>query len=216
MAMKGFTRNFKPLEILTEEQVEAIHKGALAVLEETGAVFLHDKALKLFKENGCRVDFEEKRVRFPPGLVEECLRKCPSSFHIKARDPKNDLIVGGNTVYYTDMPGMQIIDLDTWEPRPPTKKEYYEGAVVLDALENFHAFCCYTPYFGWEAVPSCMAIPEGQAVAIKASAKIGTACYAHDCEIFTIDMAKATGQEFWHYACFIALDVVHRASRSCF
>jgi trimethylamine:corrinoid methyltransferase-like protein len=32
MAAKGFVRNFKPLDILTEEQVEQIHRGALDVL----------------------------------------------------------------------------------------------------------------------------------------------------------------------------------------
>ncbi len=45
MSMKGFTRNFKPLEILTEEQVEAIHHGALDVLESTGVGVEHDREL---------------------------------------------------------------------------------------------------------------------------------------------------------------------------
>ena len=36
---KGFTRRFKPLEILTEEQVEQIQRGALNVLWETGIRF---------------------------------------------------------------------------------------------------------------------------------------------------------------------------------
>lgn len=36
--LKGFTRKFKPLEIVTEEQVEEIHKAMLDVLRETGPV----------------------------------------------------------------------------------------------------------------------------------------------------------------------------------
>jgi len=36
MAKKGFTRNFKPLEILTEEQIVTLHRGTLEVLEKTG------------------------------------------------------------------------------------------------------------------------------------------------------------------------------------
>ncbi len=36
MPARGFTRNFKPLEMLTEEQVDQIHRGALDVLEGTG------------------------------------------------------------------------------------------------------------------------------------------------------------------------------------
>ena len=65
MAMKGFTRNFKSLEILTEEQVEAIHRGALHVLETTGSRIKHNRALELVEENGCKVDYDEKRVRIP-------------------------------------------------------------------------------------------------------------------------------------------------------
>ena len=57
--VKGFTRNFKPLEILTEEQEEAIHRGTLDVLEQTGVRIEHERALKLFKENGCDVNFEK-------------------------------------------------------------------------------------------------------------------------------------------------------------
>ena len=34
--LKGFTRNFKPLEILSEEEIEAIHRGTLEVLWVTG------------------------------------------------------------------------------------------------------------------------------------------------------------------------------------
>ena len=90
MAIKGFKRNFKPLEILTTGQVEAICRGTLQVLEETGAEFHDERALKLFAESGCRVDFENKRVRFPAWLVEERVAKCPSSFRVRARDPKNE------------------------------------------------------------------------------------------------------------------------------
>lgn len=72
MSRKGFVRNFKPLEILTEEQVESINRGILYVLEETGVRVEHQKAMELLKKNGCKVDYDEMRVRIPSGLVEEC------------------------------------------------------------------------------------------------------------------------------------------------
>ena len=63
--LKGFTRKFKPLEILTEEQLRFIHRGTLDVLETTGVRVEHDRALQLFADHGCKVDFKEKRVRIP-------------------------------------------------------------------------------------------------------------------------------------------------------
>ena len=192
---KGFTRNFKPLEILTEEQIEAIHRGTLDVLENTGIRIEHERALKLFEKNDCKVDYDDMRVRMPSGLVEECLRKAPSSFHVKARDGKDDIRVGGNTVYFNTFAGQRIVDLDTWERRAATRQEKADAVTVLDALENIHLLGSYTPYFEVEGIPSPMAIPESVAYKIRHSTKPQTTGYQLDCEVFNIEMAKAVGIE---------------------
>ena len=193
--MIGFERNFSPLKILTEEQIETIHKGTLEVLEKTGVRIEHEKALKLLEKNDCYVDHNDFRVRIPPGLVEESLAKCPSSFRVKARNPKNDMIYGGNTLYCTTAPGMQTVDLDTWEPRPPTRKEYYDAVTVLDALENIHCMGAYTPWFGYEGLPPAMCIPEGFAARVRNSSKRLREGYSNNSEISTIQMAKAVGAD---------------------
>ena len=75
MAARGIVRNFKPLEILTKEQVERIHRGALDVLEVTGVRVDSERARKIYEKGGCIVDHEEHRVRFPPGLVVGSMRQ---------------------------------------------------------------------------------------------------------------------------------------------
>jgi trimethylamine--corrinoid protein Co-methyltransferase len=109
--LKGFTRRFPPLNILTEEQATALHKAVLDVLRETGVRFEGERALKDLEKYGCQVDREEKRVRFPEYLVEEAIRRTPTSHRIKARDPKNDIIFGGDTVYFRreTQPGRNIV-----------------------------------------------------------------------------------------------------------
>jgi trimethylamine--corrinoid protein Co-methyltransferase len=193
VTIKGYSRNFKPLEILTEEQVESIHRGTLEVLWVTGVRVEHDRALKLFEKNGCRVDYNEMRVRMPPGLVEECLRRAPSSWHAKAREPKNSLMLGGNNVYFGPVPGGHTVDLETWEPRVATRKENYDGARVLEALPNLHLFTPYTPYFRFEGVPPCMGMPESLAARIRISTKCQCENSYNNCEIFTIQMAQVVG-----------------------
>jgi len=168
----------------------------LGVLWETGVVFHHEKALKLFKRNGCKVDCEDAsvgRVHFPPGLVEECLRRAPSSFHMKARDPKNNLILGGDTLHISVGPGLQAVDLDTLEMRPATRKENYDAVRILDALETIGIMTCYSPYFGFYGVPPVMAMLESDAARIRNSTKPIGFPYAQDCEIFNIQMAQAVG-----------------------
>jgi trimethylamine:corrinoid methyltransferase-like protein len=59
--LKGFTRNIPAFKILSEEQLEAIHRGTLDILQETGISVYNERALKVFKKAGCSADFETKR-----------------------------------------------------------------------------------------------------------------------------------------------------------
>lgn len=195
MAIQGFKRNFEPLEIAGDNQVEAICKGTLQVLEETGAEFHGEKALKLFADSGCKVDFEKNRVRFPAWLVEACLSKIPSSFRVRARDPKNDLILGKqDTTYFGSSCGMSTVDIETWEPRPPTRKEFYDTMKIFDALPNMHMLFCF-PYFGFEKVPQAMCLLENTAAKIRNSTKVQMEGSIGDNYKFNNEMAKATGQD---------------------
>ncbi len=198
--IKGFKQLFKPLEILTEEQVNTIHKSTLRVLEKTGVTFLSDKALKLFKKNGCSVDFESKRVRFPSSLVEECIRKTPSSFTCRARSPKNDLIIGSNILIFTEFAGMETVNLDTWEKKCPTRKEFYDYIKVLDALSNVHMIWAY-PYYTFEGIPGVMGVPECTAAKFRNSSKLQLIANNEDADIFGIEMAKSIGVDVASVLC---------------
>ncbi len=192
--LRGFTRHLKPLEILTEEKVEAIHRGTLDVLWKTGVRVEHAKALKLFEDGGCKVDYGQMRVYFPSSLVEECLREAPSSFRVKARDSKNDLIIGRNTTYFVSNAGMGTVDLDIWELRKPTRKEYYDYITILDALDNVHLIGPY-PWFGFEGLPPVMCVLEGAAAKIRHSTKFLAEANTNGADMFIIQMAQAIGAE---------------------
>jgi trimethylamine--corrinoid protein Co-methyltransferase len=151
--------------------------------------------LKLLEENGCNVDYDNNRVRFPPGLVEDSLHKCPSSFHVKARNPRNDVIIGGENFTVQTFPGMQTVDLDTWQPRTATRQEYYDGVTILDALENLHFMGNYVPYFGYESLPPVMCIPEGFAARARNSTKVLKCGNLDNSETFTMKIAEAVGAD---------------------
>jgi len=197
---KGFTRKYKPLELLTAEQVTAIHKAVLDVLRETGLTFHSERALKDLERYGCQVDYDLMRVRFPEYLVEEAIRRCPGSYRVKARDPKDDIILGGDTVHFMSFPGMQTVDPDTWEPKDPTMQDYDDMVRVLDALPNLHTMGPY-PYFGYENVPPVMRVLEGAAIEIKSSTKVRLPPPPNDCDQFHIKLVNATGGE-----CFLPVD----------
>jgi trimethylamine--corrinoid protein Co-methyltransferase len=159
MPVKGSARDFTPLWILSEEQVESIHRGSLDILEKTGIRFESERALDLLEQHGCLVDREQRRARIPPGLVEESLEKCPSLFRLKARSAEYDLSVGANTLYWAAFPGMRAIDIDTWETRVPTVEDNHNAVKVLASLDNVHLTPSYTPYCELEDVAPAMLLP---------------------------------------------------------
>ena len=88
----------RPTEPLSEEGVQAIHDGAMRILEEIGVVFLNPEALDLFKEAGCKV--EGDLVKMDRDWVMEMVAKAPSEFTLTPRNPDKTLKVGGNTILF--------------------------------------------------------------------------------------------------------------------
>jgi len=191
--LEGFTRSFEPFEILSEGELETIHRGGLYTLENTGMRVEHKGALELFAGAGCRVDFEDQRVRIPAFLAEECVRKTPSSYLVTARDGRSHVMVGGNTLYFLQGMGMQHIDLETWERRPATLQEHKEAMIVADALDNCHMADAVFAYTDLQAVPPAMAFLETLASGVRNSGKAQHYGYSKDCDIFAIQLAKDLG-----------------------
>lgn len=195
MVLKGHTID-RTIDILSENQIKKIHYGSLDVLEKVGVRFKHEKALEVLEDAGCEVDEKKKIAKFPSHLVEECLRKCPSSFTIEARESKNDVRLGGSTLYFGHHPAMKKANVDTGEVKKPTKQEVANTVKVLDALNEFHLFAV-GPYLTIEDVHPLMVDPLTTAIRIRNSSKVGAAWTDHGCEKYHIRMAKATDQQLF-------------------
>jgi trimethylamine---corrinoid protein Co-methyltransferase len=75
---------FAPLELVSADELEAIHRAALTVLKEIGVDFLHDGARAMLKDAGADVDLASRRVRFDPALVEARIGLAPKEFALHA------------------------------------------------------------------------------------------------------------------------------------
>jgi trimethylamine--corrinoid protein Co-methyltransferase len=185
----------KPVELLTEDQVQAVHNATLEVMRTTGVKMEHPQALALLKKHGCIIDDDSMLVKFPAELVEACRQQVPANYTAKAPLSCNDLAMGGNRLYFTHTSGMQSVDLQTMEQRIPSKSDYIEAIRVLEALDTIDMLGCY-PYFGFEGAESKMEIIEGVALHLKYCSKHQAAACSNDCELFTFQMAQALGHEF--------------------
>ena len=88
----------RPTEPLTPEGVEAIHNGAMQILEEIGIEFLNPEAVEILKSAGCDVDGEN--VRMGRELVMEHIAKAPSQFTLMPRNPERQITVGGKNLLF--------------------------------------------------------------------------------------------------------------------
>jgi len=191
----GYKRNFEPLRILSGSQVEQIHSAALQVLDEVGFRYESERALKLLEEHGCRVDHEERVAKIPPDLVEWAIRKTPSSFMVRARDPEKSIRLGGNTVYFMNSAGARHADVDTGEVTMPTLEQNNEGVIISDALESVHCFPSYTPYFEIGGVPPVMSCPVSCAQRMRFSTKPSRGAQPTDSFIWETKLAQAAGAQ---------------------
>ncbi|TMV08015.1 trimethylamine methyltransferase family protein [Ruegeria sediminis] len=88
----------RPVEPMDQEGVEAIHEGAMRILEEIGIAFYNEEALGILREAGCIV--EGDNVRFGRDFVMEMVGKAPSSFTITPRNPDHTIEIGGKTMLF--------------------------------------------------------------------------------------------------------------------
>ncbi len=88
----------RPTEPLSPEGVDAIHNGAMRVLEEIGIEFLHSDAVAILRDAGCIVDGEN--VRMGRDLVMEMVGKAPSEFTLTPRNPDRKITIGGRHMVF--------------------------------------------------------------------------------------------------------------------
>ncbi|MCA0870098.1 trimethylamine methyltransferase family protein [Seohaeicola saemankumensis] len=88
----------RPTEPLDTEGVQAIHDGAMRILEEIGVAFLNPEALALFRKSGCSVEGDV--VRMDRDFVMEMVAKAPPEFTITPRNTDRTLKIGGRTMLF--------------------------------------------------------------------------------------------------------------------
>ena len=124
--LPNLKRNMPLVEPMNQEQIEKIDDASMSILEDVGVIFRDDIALEDWKKAGAKV--EGDLVKLDRGLVRELISTIPSDFTYKARNPANNLELGGINSIFVPMTGAPYLrDLED-ERRNPT----------LDDLANFH------------------------------------------------------------------------------
>jgi trimethylamine--corrinoid protein Co-methyltransferase len=96
---------YPPMQLLSADQVEAIHQASLYILENFGIELMSPRALALFEQAGADVDHSTQTVRVDRGLVEKALATTRPSFALTPRNPAHTVPLGGNVINFTLVAG---------------------------------------------------------------------------------------------------------------
>ena len=129
---------YQPLEILSRDQVEAIHQAGLSILADVGMKVLSERALKAYADAGFDVDHDTNLVKFDPAGIDPLISRVPSEFTLHARNPERSLRVGGRHALFNAVGGpAYCMDLEGGR-RAGTYAEMCDFIRLIQSLNIIH------------------------------------------------------------------------------
>ena len=105
------------LNVFTQDEMDAIHRATLEVLEHTGVLIGSPEARALLVEAGASV-IDEDIVRFPQWMVADAVSCAPETLLLAGRTPDRDVVLDSTRVMFTNFgEAVYLIDPDTGEVR---------------------------------------------------------------------------------------------------
>jgi len=124
------------LRTLNKEQIELIHKKSVEILEKTGFWFDSENSVNIFKKRDFKVD--GNIVYFKEKDIENALETVPSKFIVRARNPENDIVVGGESFAFSNNAGAPFIVDHDGQMRNSSSEDYFNFLKLnqqLDAID---------------------------------------------------------------------------------
>ncbi len=110
-------RGIPTYDILSDESLSRIEATADRILAEIGIELREDaEAMQLYRQAGAdvtEVSADVWRLKFEPGMLREILKTAPAEFTQVARNPANNVRIGGRNVVFAPSYGSPfVMDLD--------------------------------------------------------------------------------------------------------
>jgi trimethylamine--corrinoid protein Co-methyltransferase len=134
---------FPPLEMISADELESIHHGALRVLEEIGIDIMHVEARQLLKDAGADVDAKSERVRFDPALVESKIGLAPRQFNLHARNQEKSVVIGGRHVAFCSVASTPNSFDRAGGRRPGNRRDFQNFLRLGQGFDSIHAWGGY-------------------------------------------------------------------------
>jgi len=138
LPFRTLTNPFTPLEVLTSDHVEEIHRTSLRILAEVGIEVLGERALDRLAAAGASVDRAARRVRLDPALVVELVSTAPSEFTLHARNAERNVVLGGRSLVFSSVGGPAFVSDLGRGRRAGNWADFQDYVRLIGALNVIH------------------------------------------------------------------------------
>lgn len=172
------------LRFLDKGEEDLVHAESLRCLSEVGVMVRSPVVLDILEEAGAVVDRKAGVAKLPESMVTDAVKKAPKSIRLHARDPKHDLILPVERTPYVATNGLAvyILDIETGEKRPSTRKDITAFGKLADALPGIDYFWttmtatevpqgAHSLHELWTALQGCTKHVQGVSIISAADAK---------------------------------------------
>ena len=121
-------------ELLSEEGLHKIHAASLTILSDIGIDFYDEETLAILAEHGAVV--KGSTVYFDPDMIMRYVALAPSQWTQLARNPANNVILGGNYVCFAPVYGPPFV-YDQVKGRREATLEDFQNIVKLTYLSPY-------------------------------------------------------------------------------
>jgi trimethylamine--corrinoid protein Co-methyltransferase len=129
---------YAPMEVLSADQLEAIHLTSLRILEELGMEVMSSRALAILQKAGAEVDSPARTVRVDRGLVESALKSAPTLFALTPRNADRRINLGGNHINFGLVAGPPNVHDCERGRRPGNFRDYCDFIRLAQYFNAIH------------------------------------------------------------------------------
>jgi trimethylamine--corrinoid protein Co-methyltransferase len=130
--------NRRHTELLSADQIEAIHNASLTVLEEIGMDIMLPEARERMKAAGAAVTPGSERVRFDRGLIMDMIATVPKEFTLHARNPMRSIRVGGNSLAFAQVASAPFVADADGGRRTGNQKDFRDLVKLAQCYDIVH------------------------------------------------------------------------------
>lgn len=120
------------LEVLSQSEIELIHKSSLEILSTVGMNVPNQEVLQICEKLGAKVDYQEEILRIPPELMKEVLKKIKEDNKEKYAAEKDKRSISAHISTQ-----VSIVDYKTKTSRYGVRDDYLKGFKLIETLDQF-------------------------------------------------------------------------------